>query len=93
MQPLYIVSLLVLAVLSLTAVYSHSFDDNLIQRFGLTFVCFGAVFRLWEMIGGLDLTGPRYLMTYGCALFATGTALRFWRDRRRNGKRDRRSKT
>lgn len=76
----YTIALVTVAVSCLAGVLSHKFDDNLLQRVGLSIACLGACLRLIELFGYFpDDTKARYLFTYGAALFCTGTAWKFWR--------------
>ena len=73
-------SLLVIILASAVGVFSTKFDDNLLQRFGLSMACLGAVLRLVDLMGWLNANdNARYLMTYGFAFFSVGTAWKFWR--------------
>lgn len=76
---LYIASLALIAAVSLAAIYHPRFEDNTLQRVGLVAMCFGAALRLYTYVQGMDLPGLRYALTYGMAIYAMGTALKFWR--------------
>lgn len=76
---LYLPALLIIGALSLAAILDHAFDDNLVQRIGLAMTCFGSVIRLYTLLNGTgDLAGPRLVLINGIAVFAIGTAYRFW---------------
>ena len=76
----YSIALAIIALGCLAGVFCHKFDDNLIQRVGLSVVCLGACLRLTETFGIFpDDTKARYLFTYGVALYCLGTAWKFWR--------------
>lgn len=76
----YTFSLVVIAMTCLAGVFSHKFDDNLLQRVGLSLACMGACLRLTELFDFFpDDTKARYLFTYGVACFCMGTAWKFWR--------------
>jgi len=76
---LYLPALLTLASLSLLAIYSRHFQDNLLQRIGLCGVCFGAVLRIATLATGSDVPGPCLVLIHGAAAFAVGVAYKFWR--------------
>lgn len=77
---IYVIALLIIGVTSLVAVFSPKFDDNLTQRVGLAVACIGATIRLLDMVDLIDANNnARFLMTYGVAVFCTGTAYKFWR--------------
>ncbi|MFN5348814.1 MAG: hypothetical protein ACK5A0_04655 [Polaromonas sp.] len=76
----YVTALGIIAACALLGVFSHKFDDNLLQRFGLSMACIGAVLRLTELVDQFPGdTRARYLLTYGIALFCVGTTWKFWR--------------
>lgn len=76
----YSISLVIIAVTCLLGVFTRKFDDNLLQRLGLSLACIGACLRLSELFWYFpDDTKARYLFTYGVAVFCLGTAWKFWR--------------
>jgi len=76
---LYMPGLIIVAVFSLWAILCTKFHDNLIQRIGLSMLCFGASIRIYTAWIDLnDLDGPRLLMVNGLAIYAIGTAWRIW---------------
>lgn len=76
---LYIASLALIAAVSLAAIFHPRFEDNTLQRLGLVGMCFGAALRVVTYIQGSDLPGLRYALTYGMAIYAMGTVLKFWK--------------
>ena len=69
---MYASALIVLILLPVLAIYSDGYKDNLVQRIGLSLISFGSVFRLWGLLYMEELPGPRYLMTYGFAIYGVG---------------------
>lgn len=78
-QTSYIIALAVIATLSLAAIVHPRFLDNMLQRVGLVMTAFGALLRMYTYAQGEDLLALRYILTYGIAVYALGTALKFWR--------------
>lgn len=77
---LYLFALVFVAFVSLVAVLSKNFKDNLLQRIGLSMACLGAVARIMEFSDPLqDESSARYLFTYGVAVFALGALFKFRR--------------
>ena len=81
MEPfIYGSSLVIIAVTCLLAVFVRKFDDNLVQRIGLSIACLGACLRMAELFEYLpDDTKARYLFTYGIAVFCMGAVWKIWR--------------
>ena len=79
-QHLYIAALLLICLLTTTAVLCPKYNDNLVQRIGLSMACIGAAARLAEIESLLEQTNHiRYFLTYGIAVFCLGTAYKVWR--------------
>ena len=78
----YLSALLIITSVSLLAIYSHKFDDSLGQRVGLSLMGFGSAIRFWTYLDGYDLDGPRFLLTYGIAIYGVCTACKLWRKQR-----------
>lgn len=76
---IYCIALAIIAAVSLAALYHPKFFDNILQRLGLVLTCFGASLRLYTVLQGDDLPGLRYLLTIGIAVYAIGTAQKFWK--------------
>ena len=81
MEPIiYGAALVIIAVTCLLAVFVRKFDDNLLQRMGLSIGCMGALLRLAELFEYVpDDTKARYLFTYGVAVFCIGAVWKIWR--------------
>ena len=81
MEPIiYAASLVAIVVTCVLAVFSRKFDDNLLQRIGLSITCLGACLRMAELFDYLpDDTKARYLFTYGVAVFCIGAVWKIWR--------------
>lgn len=75
---LYMASLAIISLLSLVAVLHNSFNDNLVQRIGLTMVCLSTMVTLWQAFNCLDFYASKTLFTYGIAVYAIGTAYKCW---------------
>lgn len=84
---IYPAVLVMVSALALLAILHPAFDDNVLQRFGLAAICFGAVVRSMTLLGGQDLEGPRDIIVYGVLLYALGTLRSYWHGRRRRGDR------
>ena len=77
-------------------IFSHHFDDNLLQRLGLSVVATGCAARIVERLAD-DIPAPPPALLWsqvGLAVYAVGTVWRFWRQsrshptrRRRHGRR------
>ena len=74
----YMLALAIIAIISLAAIVHPQFNDNFLQRLGLAVAAFGAILRMWTLHTGEDSQPLRYLLTYGIAVYALGTALK-WR--------------
>lgn len=84
MNELYVASVMVIAALSVVAVLTSRFDDNLTQRMGLFVICLGSagvLFTSWR--DGFAAENSRVVMTFGVALFGAGSALKAWKYRGR----------
>ena len=82
---LFLVSLAVIALLAIVAVLHNSFNDNLLQRIGLTGVFFGASVNLLHVMLGMERQSPGYLFTCGFAVYGIGTAWKCWKYRNSKG--------
>ena len=84
---IYAGALAVISITSLTAILaamsSVDFYDNLPQRVGLCLICFGSSLRLYTLLDGDEILHLRYMLTFGIAIYAAGTALAFWTKRQR----------
>jgi hypothetical protein len=76
----YSVALIVIAASCLLAVLYQDFEDNLMQRVGLSSAFLGAVARLSELFEhSPNETHARYLFTYGLAVYCLGTVFKLWK--------------
>ena len=78
---LYILSLIVVAVLTVVGLWCKSFQDNLLQTFGMAAVCAGCVIRLGCMAIHQPVEATRYMVMYGLALYGLGTAWKVYKFR------------
>ena len=79
---LYSASLVAIFVCCLAGTLSRKFDDNLLQRVGMSFTCIAVFARLSEVEILLEYNNHiRYLLTYGVAIYCIGTAYRAWRQK------------
>lgn len=81
--------LLVTGGIAAWGVFSPHFDDNLIQRLGLSIVATGCAARAFERITQ-DVPEPPPALLWsqvGLALYALGTVYRFWRQSHRQPNR------
>ncbi len=76
---LQITPFLLVAMLAVAAVLSHVFDDNLLQRVGLSAICIGATLSAWVMLRGGESNNPFVLLAYGLAIYGVGTTQKVWR--------------
>ena len=79
--------LVVTGVACALGVFSHHFDDTLLQRLGLSIVATGTTGRAWERITQ-DVPDPPLVLLWsqiGIALYAVGTVLRMYRAKRTAG--------
>lgn len=70
------------ASISAAAVLYHGFEDNLVQRIGLSGVCIGAVLKIATMLQSPGTANESCtLLAYGVAIYAVGTVIKFrkWR--------------
>lgn len=86
MQTIYIAAVFISAILAIVGVLHAQFDDNVIQRLGLSMVGFAACVELWLMFKESDccaLANSRNLFVIGCAIYGMGTALKVIKHRDR----------
>lgn len=90
MQSLYQALLFAIVAMTIWGVLCPHFEDNLLQRVGMSLVCMAAVLRLYsefiELSSLIDLRS-RWLLSVGIFLYAVGTALDVHRRYRRIRKR------
>ena len=90
METLYPVFLFAIAAMTAWGVLCEHFEDNLLQRVGMSLVCMAAVLRLYnEFVYMSDITDvrSRWLLSIGILSYAIGTALKVHRRYRRIRKR------
>lgn len=70
---------LIVATLAVAAVLSHLFEDNLLQRIGLSATFFGAALSAWALAKGAPESFNSFvLMAYGLAIYGAGTTKKVW---------------
>lgn len=82
MEHVYFFKLFIIAVLCFVGVFSHSYEDTLIQRVGMAVAGTGACLRLYLAVlePYLHSSEPlRWLFTSGVAIYAVGTAIKHFR--------------
>jgi hypothetical protein len=84
--------LVITGSLATWAVFSHHFDDTLVQRVGLSIVAMGCTTRAYDRITTLVPEPPPALLwsQVGLALYAMGTAWRLYRQGCASGQNRRR---
>jgi hypothetical protein len=84
--------LLITGLLAAWAVFSHHYDDTLLQRVGLSIVAIGCATRAFECITETVPNPPAALLwsQIGLAMYAVGTALRVYVSMLRSGHNRRR---
>lgn len=75
---LYLPPLALLFLLSLTGIWYHRFEDNLLQRMGMSLTCFGSLFSLYGLFSPNSMDHLRLIIIYGFAVFALGVAQRIY---------------
>ena len=80
MEYTYLFALSIIVVVCLFGVFSHGFDDNVIQRFSLSLICIGAVSRIFGIYDNrLDSENVQQLFTFGVSLFCVSTSYKLWK--------------
>lgn len=70
--------LLVVAAISAIAVFHECFNDNLMQRVGLSLMCIGAVVRMAQLLIEESTTKESSIvLLYGLAFYSFGTFQKF----------------
>ena len=85
-----VISLSVLAVVGTLGVFSHAFDDTLLQRTGLALVVLASLGLLTDALEEPPAAMGQVLLYLGTALYAAATAWKMWRQRCRLRRRMRR---
>lgn len=73
--------LLVTGAIATVGVFSNHYDDNVLQRVGLSIIAIGTISRAVERMAN-DVPDPPFILLasqVGLALFAVGTAHKVWR--------------
>jgi hypothetical protein len=84
---LSLLCLLVTGFICTAGIFSHHFDDTILQRVGLSIVATGTLIRAVERITQ-DVPDPPLVLLWsqiGIAMYAVGTALRMMHAKRRAG--------
>lgn len=76
MCAVYVFPLIVIAILSMVAVLYERFDDNLLQRIGLSATCVGSTLAAVAMAHGGNACNATTLLAYGIILYGAGTAMK-----------------
>lgn len=86
MGAVYYVSLLIVAVVCAVAVLHHRYDDNLLQRIGMSLICIGAIGEVFSSSRPVTHSNSGLLIAIGLACFALGSCWRHrpWRPKRRS---------
>lgn len=64
--------LVVIIMVATFGIYSHHFQDNLLQRVGMSVLAFGAVLKLTADVTRENGHAACSLMIYGAAIYAAG---------------------
>lgn len=65
-------SFAVICAASTMAVFSHAFDDNLLQRIGLSGAAIGAALKIAALVQASETHAPGVIMSFGAAVYAVG---------------------
>ena len=87
MNIVYTVSLIIGTILSFAAIFGHYFDDNIMQRLGLSLVGFAACVELYLICMQLScchLDNARQLFVIGFVVFGIGTSAKVYKHRKFN---------
>lgn len=80
MLALKLLPLFLVAAIAALAVLHHEFNDNLLQRIGLSGVCIGATLSMVSVLQDHGSRGESYtILVYGLAIYAIGTLVKFKR--------------
>lgn len=80
MIALQLLPYLVVAVIAAFAVLNRCYDDNLLQRIGLSLICIGASVQVSDVLSVRNLNpNACILLVYGLAIFGIGTIVKFKR--------------
>lgn len=84
MPILQLLPFVVVAGIAAFAIYNRCFNDNLLQRIGLSVVSFTAVIKVAATIRHVPSDLPTVALMYGLALYAIGTAIKVHKGDRNN---------
>lgn len=82
---IYSIALLIVALVCAAGVLYHRYDDNLLQRIGMSVICIGAIGEIFSKSLLASHTNAGLLLAIGLASFAVGSCWRYrpWRSERR----------
>ena len=82
---IYSASLVIVAIVCALAVLYHRYDDNLLQRVGMSVICLGAIGEIFSGSTPSAHSNSGLLLVFGLACFALGSCWRHrpWRANRR----------
>ena len=84
MDTLYLVCLFLVAGFSITGILAQCFDDNLLQRTGLSLIGFSAAVEVWQTMNVMScyqLENVRQLSDIGIVIYGIGTTVKVYRYR------------
>ena len=81
-----IACLLVVMLGCVGGVVSYQFDDTLLQRLGMAVACLGALVQTLFLLDAPKADPHAALLYAGLAVYAPGTAIKYWRRWRRAGR-------
>lgn len=80
MITLQLLPFVLVAVIAAFAVLNRCYDDNLLQRIGLSLICIGASVQVSDVLKIQNLNNNAcLLLAYGLAIFGIGTIVKFKR--------------
>lgn len=79
MLTLQVVGFGAVALIALIAVLNPKFDDTLIQRIGLSLICFGATLRVFSLLKESPSDTTCLILIYGLMVYAIGTIIKLKR--------------
>lgn len=81
MEYVYALGLVVIVALCIAGIFNRRFDDNLLQRVGLSFLASGCMALLYMRFNHVEDAielKPRIVTQIGILFYALGTALKVW---------------
>ena len=82
MEVLYVLALIFVVMLSILAIFSNRFDDNILQRIGLSVIGFSSCADLYLMYLASECCthhNSRSLFIVGFAIYGIGTLMKVYR--------------